>query len=56
MTESNNQKLFFNLINGIYDELPNENSNVVRIFLSSTFSGEIKCLIKFNKIILNDSI
>jgi len=32
-------KLFFEILNGNYDRIPKDKQNMVRIFLSSTFSG-----------------
>jgi hypothetical protein len=37
-----NQKLFSNILTGRFDVLPEEKSNIVRIFFSSTFSGKKK--------------
>lgn len=38
--ESNIEKTFLSVINGTFDNIPKEKSKVVRIFLSSTFSGD----------------
>ena len=35
-----NQNQFLEILRGRYDNLPSERSNVVRIFLSSTFTGQ----------------
>ena len=37
-------KLFFEIINGNFDNIPKAKSKIVRIFLSSTFSGNFSCI------------
>ena len=39
MTNDDERRLFFEILNGEFNNLPEQKSNIVRIFFSSTFSG-----------------
>ena len=41
------EKLFFEILQGKFENIPTDRSKVVRIFLSSTFSGKLYFLLIF---------
>lgn len=44
--ENFDEKIFLDTLNGRFDNIPKDRSRLVRIFLSSTFSGINKILLK----------
>jgi hypothetical protein len=51
--EAFNEKKFIEILRGQFDKLPKDRSKIVRIFLSSTFSGISVFIINYQKFFKN---